>query len=160
MADINGDGLLDIYVCNSGDIKGDDKRNELYINNGKGIFSASSGLPNFSQNKSVVRAADFDGDGDLDLFVGGRTNQKFYGDIPASYLLRNDGKGNFEIVTKQVAPGLENVGMVTDACWADVNNDHLPDLIVAGEWMPVTIYLNHNGRLEKQNSKLNELTGS
>ena len=160
--DADNDGDPDLYVVSGGNeynATAESLQDRLFLNNGKGIFTASSGLPVFSQNKSVVRAADFDGDGDLDLFIGGRTNQKFYGDMPVSYLLRNDGKGNFEIVTKQVAPGLENTGMVTDASWADVNNDHQPDLIVAGEWMPVTIYLNHNGRLEKQDSKLNELTG-
>ncbi|MES1217138.1 MAG: VCBS repeat-containing protein [Bacteroidota bacterium] len=160
--DADNDGDVDLYIVSGGNeynASPESLQDRLYINNGKGIFTLSTGLPLFSQNKSVVRAIDFDGDGDLDLFVAGRTNQRFYGDIPTSYLLQNDGKGNFSIVTKQIAPGLENIGMVTDACWADVDGDHHPDLVVAGEWMPVTIFINQKGKLVKQNSGLDSLSG-
>ncbi|MGC4035268.1 MAG: VCBS repeat-containing protein [Chitinophagaceae bacterium] len=160
--DADNDGDNDLYIVTGGNeynATPESLQDRLYINDGKGNFAKSTGLPDFFQNKSVVKAIDFDGDGDLDLFVGGRTNYQFYGDIPTSYLLQNDGKGNFTIVTKQVLPEIEQIGMVTDASVADVNGDHQPDLIIAGEWMPITIFINHKGKFEKHNSGIDKLTG-
>jgi enediyne biosynthesis protein E4 len=160
--DADGDGDPDLYVVSGGNeffSSQEELRDNLYINTGNGLFSKSAGLPLFSGNKSVVRAADIDNDGDLDLFVGGRSNHKFYGDIPVSYLLLNDGKGNFKIVTGEIAPGLASAGMITDACWANLNGDKFPDLITVGEWMPISIFINKGGKLEKQKSALDSISG-
>jgi hypothetical protein len=95
-------------------------------------------------------AADYDGDGDVDLFVGGRVVPGRYGIDPRSTLLRNDGRGRFADVTDQAAPGLARVGMVTDAVWQDVDNDRRLDLVVVGEWMPITVFRNAGaGRLAR-----------
>ena len=99
---------------------------------------------------SVAVPADFDKDGDLDLFVGGRVISKQYGDIPPSFLLVNNGKGKFEIAKENIAEGLGKIGMVTDATWTDKNNDGWPDLVMVGEWMPVTIYINDKGILKNK----------
>jgi hypothetical protein len=94
-----------------------------------------------------VAAADIDGDGDLDLFVGGRVS-KDYPLSPRSFILRNDG-GVFTDVTAKVCPALERAGMVTSAVWMDINNDQQPDLVLAGEWMPVRFFINEHGVLHE-----------
>jgi hypothetical protein len=104
------------------------------------------------ENGGAVSAGDFDADGDADLFVGSRVVARAYGRIPTSHLLRNDGTGHFTDVTDAVAPGLAKAGMVTAAAWADVNGDRRPDLVVAGEWMPVRIWFNSGARLEERAS--------
>ena len=103
-------------------------------------------LPVFHSSGSCVRAADIDQDGDMDLFVGGRIIPGRYPETPESSILINDGAGNFSMSTK-VAPALRHIGMVTDASWVDLNSDSWPDLVVVGEWMPITIYINEKGRL-------------
>ena len=97
------------------------------------------------ESKSCVRAADFDGDGDIDLFIGSRVTPGEYPMPPISYLLENDGKGHFTDVISTIAPGLQQIGMVTDAAWTDMNNDKRPDLLVIGEYMPLHVYLNQKG---------------
>ncbi len=147
--DADGDRDLDIYVVSGGN---EFSRNDppladrLYLNTG-GQFSKSTGLPQLAGNKSCVRAADIDADGDLDLFVGGRVVANHYGQTPDSYLLINNGKGQFMIETDQRAPGLRQAGMLTDAVWADVNNDRQPDLVVAGDWMAPRVFLTQKGKL-------------
>ena len=122
----------------------------LYESDGRGAFRKTSGrLPSLFGSGSRVAAADFDGDGDVDLFVGGRVVPWRYGIDPPSTLLRNDGKGGFTDVTRAVAPQLAHVGMVTDALWLDVDGDHRLDLIVVGEWMPITIFRNTGTKLER-----------
>jgi hypothetical protein len=98
-------------------------------------------------NASCIRSADIDGDGDPDIFIGGRSVPGAYGKIPASYLLLNDGKGFFSDVTRSVAPALQNIGMVTDAQWMDADGDKQPDLVIVGDWMSVHILKNKNGKL-------------
>jgi hypothetical protein len=123
----------------------------LYLNDGKGNFRKAVGaLPPLAISGSRVAAADFDGDGAIDLFVGGRSIPGRYGLDPQSVLLKNDGRGHFTDVTDKVAPGLSHIGMVTDAVWKDIDGDGRPDLIVVGEWMPITVFLNAGGRLVKK----------
>ena len=153
--DANGDGRPDLYVVSGGNEFGDFApalQDRLYLNDGNGRFHKANGLlPTDALSGSHVVAADFDGDGDQDLFVGGRSVPGKYGQVPESVLLRNDGTGHFTNVTDQAAPGLSHVGMVTDAIWTDVDADGRMDLVVVGEWMPITVFRNMGtGRLTKQ----------
>lgn len=148
--DADKDGDLDLYVVSGGNEffgQMEEQYDRLYRNDGKGNFSRDrQALPAMPDNKSCVRPADFDGDGDLDLFVGGRVVAYAYGRTPRSYLLQNDGKGNFKDITGTVN-GLADAGMVTDARWADLNGDKQPDLVIAGDWMSPVVFLNQKGKL-------------
>ena len=142
--DADGDGDLDLYAA-SGSYEISDGSPELqdmlYRNNGRGQFVADTlALPAMRTSTASVRAADYDQDGDLDLFVGGRVISGKYPMPPRSYLLNNQG-GTFTDVTEQV-PGLSTVGMVSDALWTDMDTDGLVDLLVVGEWMPITFFRN------------------
>jgi len=159
--DADNDKDMDLYVCVGGYEYPDGSpflNDRLYINDGKGNFVKSAGLPSTPFSKSCVTAADVDGDGDIDLFVGSRSSVRSYGTIPDSYLLVNDGKGNFSVVTDQWAPGLKNYGMVSSAVFADFNKDGKPDLALAGEWMPVTIFMNNGKQLVR--AETNSLQGT
>ena len=149
--DANRDGYPDLYVVSGGnEYMGNDVSllDRLYLNDGKGHFhKAESFLPLLYQNKSCVAVADVDNDGDMDLFVGTLANAKAYGIPQTSYLLLNDGKAHFSVAPATTIP-LSNIGMVTSAKFSDVNNDGWNDLIVAGEWMPLTVFINHKGRLQ------------
>ncbi|MEO6316037.1 MAG: VCBS repeat-containing protein [Chitinophagaceae bacterium] len=162
--DADGDGDQDLYVVSGGnESEGRDQSilDRLYVNDGKGNFIKSIGLPMLYGNKSVAIAMDFDRDGDLDLFVGGRVVAGRYGDIPASYLLLNDGKGKFSVADDRVAPGLRKAGMVTDAVWTDTDKDDWPDLILVGEWMPISVFKNEKGILVNRTAEtgLQQTTG-
>ena len=148
--DADGDGDKDLYVVSGGNEWTTPDSllfDRLYLNNGNGNFTKSASLPKFTGSKSVAVAADFDHDGDQDLFVGGRVVAGRYGDIPDSYILLNDGKGHFTVADESIAPGLHKIGMVTDALWTDMNKDGWPDLVVTGEWMPITVFINEQGIL-------------
>ncbi len=84
------------------------------------------------------------------FLLAGRVVAKSYGVMPTSYLLINDGKGNFSVAPDSIAAGLSNIGMVTDAVWTDKNMDGWPDLVIVGEWMPITIFKNNKGKLENK----------
>ncbi|MCH7858589.1 MAG: VCBS repeat-containing protein [Candidatus Marinimicrobia bacterium] len=144
--DSDGDGDLDLYVVSGGNeysSRAPALLDRLYINNGVGVFTRSThALPKFYASGSCVAPGDFDGDGDLDLFVGSRSIPWKYGLTPTSYLLENDGEGNFSVVTGDYAPELANAGMVTAAEWIDYDKDGNLDLVVVGEWMPITLYRN------------------
>jgi len=143
--DANADGYPDLIVGSGGSEQVgqmDGLIDRLYLNDGKGNFSRSGGLLPVYTNTSTVAPGDFDGDGDMDLFIGGRSIPGVYGLSPRSFLLENDGNGRFFDVTDGFAPILRRAGMVTAAEWADYDNDGDSDLILAGEWMPVTIYEN------------------
>ncbi len=148
--DVDSDGDMDLLVSSGGNIANMGSKlsmPRLYINEGKGFFKKdTTRLPPISVNASCVLISDHDNDGDEDVFIGGRSVPGQYGVIPSSYLLQND-KGIFTDVTNTVAPQLKNVGMVTGAVWADTDEDNIPDLIVVGEWMPVTIFKNNGKQL-------------
>ncbi|WP_111682393.1 VCBS repeat-containing protein [Winogradskyella tangerina] len=148
--DADNDNDLDLYVA-SGNYHEIDKirlhQDRLYINNGKGIFSKGQ-LPEMLSITKAIAAGDFDNDGDIDLFVGGRVISRKYPEAPESYLLENRN-GQFVNVTSQKAEGLKAVGLVNDAIFSDYDNDGDHDLIVVGEWMPVTFFNNDNGTFTK-----------
>ena len=151
--DADGDGDQDLYVCSGGNefsTSSTALMDRLYINDGKGNFSRSSQILPISrfESTSTVKASDYDGDGDQDLFVGVRLLPFSYGLAVNGYILNNDGKGNFKDVSTQIAQGLQNVGMITDAAWADVDGDHDEDLMVVGEYMPVKVFINENGKFK------------
>jgi enediyne biosynthesis protein E4 len=148
--DANGDGHPDLYVASGGNefpASSSALIDRLYLNDGKGRFRKSDQIlpANRFESTSAVAAADFDGDGDLDLFVGVRLIPFSYGMPAGSYLLENDGNGQFRDVTAEKAPALRQAGMVTDAVWADLEGDGDPDLLVAGEWMPIRVFRNDEG---------------
>ena len=150
--DANGDGKPDLYVANGGNELTDNNSlllDRLYINNGSGHFTKSmDALPLLYANKSCIAAADVDGDGDMDLFVGTLADAAAYGVPQSSYLLLNDGKGRFSPAAN-IMIDLANIGMVTSASFSDVNKDGEPDLVVAGEWMPLTIFINKKNSFHK-----------
>ncbi|MBC7949976.1 MAG: VCBS repeat-containing protein [Chitinophagaceae bacterium] len=146
--DANNDGSKDLYIVSGGNEFPNGHANyadKLFLNDGKGHFRlADRPFPPQLTNKSSVAAADVDKDGDIDLFVGGLSDPRKYGYAQASYLLLNDGKGNFKEAATSLVK-LDNLGMVTSAAFADVDNDADPDLLVTGEWMPLKIFMNNNG---------------
>ncbi len=152
--DANGDGALDLYVVSGGNEywgQADALLDRLYIGDGTGGFVRDpDALPPNYVNGCCVAPRDFDGDGDMDLFVGGRVEANNYGEIPYSYLLENDGSGIFADVTETCAPGLSRAGMVSGAAWTDYDSDGLDDLVVAGEWTPVRVFAQRNGRFVEQ----------
>jgi hypothetical protein len=149
--DADGDNDNDLYVVGGG-FEGNSPaefRDRLFFNNGKGAFALdTAALPETNASGSCVRAADFDNDGDLDLFVGGRVVKAAYPMPGESYLLIND-KGKFTNGTLTAGPDLKNIGMVTDALWTDFDNDGKTDLVVAGEFMAITFFRNEGGKLAK-----------
>jgi len=158
--DADGDGDLDLYVVSGGASEPAGSSHyvdRLYLNDGAGnLESSKNALPAWSASGSCVEAADFDQDGDLDLFVGARCVPGRYPSIPGSALLRNDD-GKF---TKVSSP-MDQVGMVTAAEWADLNKDGLPDLAVATEWGQVRVFENRSGVLVEttKEAELSSLTG-
>ncbi len=150
--DADGDGDLDLYLSHGGfesKSNATDYQDEFFINNGKGIFTADSvALPQNFTSKACVRAVDYDKDGDLDLFVSGRVDPWNYPKPVSSFIYRNDsknGKVKFTDVTSQVAGSLKNIGLVCDALFTDFDNDGWPDLMLAGEFMPLTFLKNDKG---------------
>ncbi|TAF46560.1 MAG: hypothetical protein EAZ51_01070 [Sphingobacteriales bacterium] len=121
---------------------------KLFLNDGKGNFTRAASIPFLSINAACAKASDFDNDGDIDVFIGARSIPGFYGLSPNSVLLQNDGKGGFNDVTTAVAPQLAKLGMVTDAQWADIDQDGTQELIVVGDWMPITILKYQNKKLK------------
>ncbi|MCH2119275.1 MAG: FG-GAP-like repeat-containing protein, partial [Pirellulales bacterium] len=191
--DVDSDGDLDLYVVSGSvecDPGADVLRDRLYLNDGGGSFTdefemrpakknkvetdvaegldndpnlPQGPLPDLRDSGSIVTAADFDQDGDLDLFVGGRSIPGKYPETPQSRLLRNDWSthGGFTDVTDQLAPGLRKTGMVTSAIWSDADGDGDPDLLVTHDWGPVKLWKNNEGQLvdRTQEAQLSERLG-
>ncbi|MBC7829479.1 MAG: VCBS repeat-containing protein [Chitinophagaceae bacterium] len=149
--DADKDGDQDLYVCSGGSEFSPNSTalvDRLYVNDGRGNFKKSRQMlpAGGFESSSCVTAADFDEDGDMDLFVGIRLQLLAYGYPSKGYILENDGTGYFKNVTQQLCPALQSTGMITDAEWLDYDLDNKPDLVLAGEYMPVTILHNENGR--------------
>lgn len=156
--DADRDGDQDLYVASGGyhDYKAGDilLQDRLYINDGKGKFKkATDALPLMLTSKSCVRASDFDKDGDTDLFVGSRVMPGRYPEPQESWLLVNDGKGNFKNIAPSMIPGMMEGGMITDARWVDLNKDSWPDLVTAGEFMPVRVFINDHGNIMREQTE-------
>ncbi len=150
--DADSDGDLDLYTA-SGSYENQPNslfyQDKFFINDGKGNFlNDSLALPDNLTSKSCVRAADFDRDGDLDLFIAGRVEPWHYPKPVSSFIYRNDskkGKIRFTDITNSIAKDLVNIGLVCDAIWTDFDNDGWQDIVLAGEWMPVTFIKNDKG---------------
>ncbi len=157
--DIDNDKDLDLYVASGGNefsIGAPELMDRLYLNDGKGGFERSR-QPAFGNNltiKGAVTASDFDKDGDIDLFVGVRAIPFSYGESANGLIYRNDGLGNYEDATTEIAPSLKGIGMITDAIWADYDNDLDDDLFVVGEWMTIEVFQNDGGKLKHVTDKL------
>ena len=165
--DADGDGDLDLYVV-SGSVEqkagAPAYQDRLYVNDGKGNFEiAENAIPSFLISGSTVVAADFDKDGDLDLFVGGRVKPGKYPLPTSSKLLLNESKGKdqplFKDATDHLLPSLNNLGMVTAALWTDFDNDSWLDLMIVGDGIPVSFYQNKNGRFSSKPIVLKSSTG-
>ena len=153
--DADGDKDLDLLIVGGSsefDVNSSFYRPRLYLNDGKGNFKLDDKAfsPLVRTPGKCLAVADIDGDGDMDIFIGGRVSLGTYPQPPRSYILRNDN-GKFTDVTASVCPALENPGLLNAAVWVDIDNDKKPDLIIAGDWMPIRIFKN-NG------STLNEIT--
>ncbi|MFD2572300.1 VCBS repeat-containing protein [Spirosoma soli] len=151
--DADNDNDLDLYAVHGSTEFGRNEsryQDSLYLNDGKGNFQSALGaLPPTTASGSCVTAVDYDHDGDLDLFVGGRIVPQRYPEPARSYLLRNDsrtGQVRFTDVTNQLAPVLAKAGLICAALWTDVDNDSWPDLMLTGEFMPITVFKNQNGK--------------
>ena len=163
--DADGDDDQDLYVV-SGSIESLDNMglliDRLYLNDGNLNFTRSSAstLPTSEFSGSAISASDFDRDGDLDLFIGGRVVPGRYPTSPGSRLYRNDA-GRFTDVTRKHAEALLNTGMVSGATWTDVDDDGWDDLVIVGEWHPVRIFKNQQGTLVNQtvSSSLEQVSG-
>ncbi|WP_291366647.1 VCBS repeat-containing protein [Cyclobacterium sp.] len=149
--DANGDGRPDLYIVNGGyhDFTRDspELQDRLYINQGGGNFKKdTTALPVLRSSGSVVKTMDVDNDGDLDLFIGGRAVAGQYPKAADSFILLNDGLGNFEDKTETLFPELRTIGMITDAQVIDLDEDGWEDLVLVGDWMAISVFLNQQGK--------------
>jgi hypothetical protein len=156
--DANGDGAPDLYVVSGGNqflVPAPPMRGRLYLNDGHGRFSRDAeAIPALYDNGGCVAAGDFDGDGHVDLFLGSRSVPGRYGASPKSHLLRNDGRGRFVDVTAERAPGLSDAGMITSAAWLDYDGDGRLDLVTVGEWTPVRVFHQEQGRFVERTERV------
>ena len=161
--DCDNDGDLDLLIGPGGNCfppVSKQMQLRLYKNDGKGNFTIdAAAFPNNTSNISVAVPYDFDDDGDLDLFVGGRSVPQNYGVSPSSYVFVNDGKGHFTDMAKTKNPDISSIGMVTSAAWADVTGDKKKELIIAGEWMTPRIFSYSGDHFNEVKTNLDSLYG-
>ncbi|WP_157504383.1 VCBS repeat-containing protein [Dyadobacter beijingensis] len=161
--DADGDGDRDLVVGSGGNeslVTSPDLPTRLYLNDGRGNFTLNNrALPPNAMNTAVIVADDYDGDGDLDLFVGSRSVPREYGSSPTSYIYQNDGKGVFKDVTKSSAPDLSKIGMVRDASWTDVDGDGRKELVIVGDWMAPAIFRYASGSFKQMETGLESYAG-
>jgi enediyne biosynthesis protein E4 len=160
--DADNDGDNDLYLVSGGyefPIADTAYQDRLFLNENGRFVLAKNAVPRFLSSGSCVKAADFDRDGDLDLFVGGRVMPNEYPMPVSSFILKNDGKGHFSIANDEVAPMLKDIGLVCDALWTDFDNDGWVDLLLAGEWMPLVLLKNERGILTSHSSPLAPASG-
>lgn len=151
--DADMDHDLDLFVVSGGnEFSGKSKylKSRLYLNDGKGQFVQYGNLPELFLTGSCVDVSDFDKDGDPDIFLGARAIPWRYGVPPDSYILLNDGRGDFSLAASVVAPELQKFGFVKDASWVDIDKDGDDDLLIAAEWKPISIFINEGGKLRLQ----------
>jgi hypothetical protein len=144
--DADGDMDLDLYVArgSSEHYKNTSLLTDLlYVNDGRGIFKLKKAIPPKESISTCVITNDIDNDGDIDIFVGSRPDIFEYGKNGHHTLLQNDGLGNFIDATETLGKAIQNLGMVTDALWSDLDGDSLADLVVVGEWMGIKVLKNN-----------------
>lgn len=160
--DADGDGDPDLMVATGGNQTDRYRsyRPRLYLNQGGGKFlKAAQELPTLLKNMSTVTPYDFDGDGDMDVFIGSRSVAGIYGVNPDHLLLQNDGTGQFTNVADRLANELKDAGMVTDARWADMDGDGLADLVTVSDWDSPKVFRNNGRRLTRISTSLDSLHG-
>ncbi len=161
--DCDKDGDNDLLLCSGGNTVlplGRELQHRLYINNGKGDFTISTAaFPSNKDNISVAVPNDFDGDGDVDLFIGARCVTGAYGVTPQSHIYINNGKGFFTDMDAAKCGDAITAGMVTGAVWADVTGDAKEELIIAGEWMAPQIFTYSNNSFTTVKTNLSNMYG-
>ncbi|MFL5739531.1 MAG: VCBS repeat-containing protein [Flavisolibacter sp.] len=161
--DCDKDGDLDLLVCPGGNNVPEGSRQlqlRLFKNDGKGKFTLDAeAFPSNKDNISIAIAEDFDHDGDIDLFVGGRNIPQEYGQSPSSYLMVNDGKGHFTDMAATKNPDIAHAGMITGAVWTDVTGDGKKDLVMVGEWMSPRVFSFNNDHFDEIKTNLSEMYG-
>ncbi|MCB0642839.1 MAG: VCBS repeat-containing protein, partial [Phaeodactylibacter sp.] len=147
-ADVDQDGDPDLIIGSGGNeyrLNSAETQARLFLNDGKGQFSKSDALDAFHLQAACILAEDFDQDGKVDLYLGARCQSWNYGLPPTSFLLKNKGNGQFEDVTAQLAPALQEAGMVKGGQFVDLDQDGDPDLVLAMEWQPIQVFVNEEG---------------
>ena len=154
--DIDGDNDMDLYIASGGSEYKEGNtllKDRLYLNQGSGNFQKDeSAVPNIYNSSQAVKSSDIDNDGDLDLFVGTRMVPGKYILPASSYILLNEN-GKLKQASEEIAPSLNNLGMVTDAVFSDIDKDNDEDLIIVGEWMEITVLINTNGTFNNDSSQ-------
>ncbi|MGZ8559271.1 MAG: VCBS repeat-containing protein, partial [Chitinophagaceae bacterium] len=153
-ADLNNDGYIDLVIASGGnEYSGNDPHlsPRVYLNDGKAQFKRfENAFDKIYLTSSSIVPGDFNGDGFIDLFIGGRAVPWEYGQVPRSYLLQNDGFGKFTDVTEKKSKELSKVGLVTGAIWTDLDKDNDQDLVVSCEWGGIEAFINSNGNFSKK----------
>ena len=161
--DCDKDGDQDLFVGAGGNDlppRNPYLRHRLYKNDGRGNFiKDTTAFGGNNSNIAVAVANDYDDDGDLDLFVGGRNLSYNYGADPQSYIYENDGKGHFKDVTQELNPAIATIGMVTGAVWTDITGDKKNELVIVGEWMTPRIFSYSNGKMNEITTDMNNMFG-
>jgi len=147
--DADNDLDMDLLVVSGGNefVSGDPLKPRLYINDGGRFSHKKSEFEGVAINASVIKAFDFDNDGDMDIVVGANALPRFFGQTAKNYIFENDGSGHFKDVTEMISKDFQNVGLITDIEITDIDGNGYSDLIALGTWIPVTLYMNNGERL-------------